>query len=41
MFCDQIVMEEWETITRLFGGKMVDFLAQIWGVGAWRTSSKW
>ena len=36
-FCDQIVMEEWQTITRIFGGKMVEFWAQIWTVGTWRS----
>ena len=38
--CYQIVMEDWETITRLFGGKMVEFWAQIWTVGAWKTCSQ-
>ena len=25
MFCDQFVMEEWQTIRRLFGVEMVEF----------------
>ena len=24
VFCDKFVMEEWQTIRRLFGGKMVE-----------------
>ena len=40
VFCDQFVMEEWQTIRRLFGVKMVEFWAEIWTVGAWRTSSQ-
>ena len=40
MFCDQFVMEEWRTIGRLFEVKMVEFWAQIWTIGAWRTSSQ-
>ena len=40
VFCDQFVMEEWQTIRRLFGVKMVEFWAQIWTEGAWRTSSQ-
>ena len=32
VFCDQFVMEDWQTITRLFGGKMVEFWAQIYTV---------
>ena len=35
VFCDQIVMVEWQPFRRLFGGKM-----QIWTVGAWRTGSQ-
>ena len=38
VFCDQFMMEEWQTIRRLFGVKMVEFGAQIWTVGAWRTT---
>ena len=30
VFCDQFVMGEWQTIRRLFGGKMMEFWAQIW-----------
>ena len=37
---EQFVMEEWQTIRRWIGVKMVEFWAQIWTVGACRTSSQ-
>ena len=40
VFCDQFVMEEWQTIRWLFGGNKVEFWAQIWTVGAWTTGSQ-
>ena len=39
VICDQFVMEEYQSIRRLFGGNMMEFWTQIWTVGVWRTFS--
>ena len=33
-------MDYWQTIGRLFGGKMEEFWTQIWTEGAWRSDSQ-